>query len=413
MPTNTIWILIIIIAVSYGVIEISLYLWISFVRKNFQWLITSKDETPKLSKEGLAKFIPHGYDPELGWIRKPNSFGTEKRKNGTIKWTINSLSARINPEFDNLESKISCYGDSFTFCRQVNDDETWEHHLSKLQNMNVLNFGVGNYGIDQSLLRIKREFPKNRTKIVILAVVPDTITRIMSYWKHYYEYGNTFAFKPKFVLSGNNLKLQKNIIDHESKFNSYHKHLPEIKKLDFFYAQKFKKEKLHFPYAITIFKNFKRNFSIIYWVTKIQFMKKFHHDISEIEWYPMRIIMRINLKWRVKLYKNEGVVALLFAILNEFASYSKEQNFNPIFLFLPQKDDVLFIKKNYHFYEDFLQHLENIDGLTFIDITKHFLKILNLDELYSDDNEYGGHLTNKGNQAVASIIHDALKHSNG
>ena len=235
----------------------------------------------------------------------------------------------------------------------------------------------------------------------------------MSYWKHYYEYGNTFAFKPKFVLSGNNLKLQKNIIDHESKFNSYHKYLPEIKKLDFFYAQKFKKEKLHFPYAITIFKNFKRNFSIIYWVTKIQFMKKFHQDISEIEWYPMRIIMRINLKWRVKLYKNEGVIALLFAILKEFASYSKEQNFNPIFLFLPQKDDILFIKKNYHFYEDFLQHLENIDGLTFIDITKHFLKISNLDELYSDDNEYGGHLTNKGNQAVASIIHDALKHSNG
>lgn len=407
------WSIILIIISVYALIEITLYFWISFVRKHFQWLITSSDEAPELSKEGLLKFIPLGYDPELGWIRKPNSSHEEKGKFSSIKWTINQKGARTNRGFEDFKATISCYGDSFTFCRQVNDNETWEHYLSKLQNTNVPNFGVGNYGIDQSLLRIKREFPKNRTKIVILAVVPDTISRIMSYWRHYYEYGNTFAFKPKFVLSGNNLKLQKNIIDHESKFNSYHKHLPEIKKLDFFYAQKFRKEKLHFPYAITIFKNFKRNFSIIYWVTKIQFMKKFHQGISEIEWYPMRIIMRINLKWRVKLYKNECVVALLFAILKEFASYSKEQNFNPIFLFLPQKDDILFIKKNYHFYEDFLQHLENIDRLTFIDITKHFLKISNLDELYSDDNEYGGHLTNKGNQAVASIIHDALKHSNG
>ena len=40
------------------------------------------------------------------------------------------------------QSIISCYGDSFTFCRQVNDDETWEHYLSKKLKTNVKNFAV-------------------------------------------------------------------------------------------------------------------------------------------------------------------------------------------------------------------------------------------------------------------------------
>ena len=123
--------------------------------------------------------------------------------------------------FENLGSKISCYGDSFAFCRQVNDNETWEHYLSKSFHDNVLNFGVGNYGIDQAILRLKRDFPKNPTEIVILCVVPDTIRRILNVWKHYFEYGNTFGFKPRFILDNNELKLIKNPIDENKKFEKY------------------------------------------------------------------------------------------------------------------------------------------------------------------------------------------------
>ena len=106
---------------------------IKFVNKIFPWLITTKDETPILSKEGLEKFISHGYDSELGWIRKPNTEHNEKGRDGTTKWTINLKGARSNPGFENSNSSISCFGDSFVFCRQVNDDETWEHYLSKLK----------------------------------------------------------------------------------------------------------------------------------------------------------------------------------------------------------------------------------------------------------------------------------------
>ena len=260
--------------VIFFIIEFIIKKIVFSVRKQFSWLITGQDEIPSLSKTGLAKFIPQGFDSELGWVRKPLTSNQENGKYSKTEWNINKNGVRTNPSFDNLNSLISCYGDSFTFSRQVNDDETWSHYLSKSTNSNVLNFGVGNYGIDQSLLRLKREFPKNKTDIVILAVVPETICRILSVWKHYYEYGNTFGFKPRFIIKGNKLVQLKNPIDSTSKFEHYEDYLEYAKANDFFYKNKFLKEKINFPYSITILKNFRRNFKIISWVRKIEQLKK-------------------------------------------------------------------------------------------------------------------------------------------
>ena len=402
-------IILIWIPIIWSIVEIVIQIWVRLVNNKFQWLIISKDERPKLSKIGLKKFIHHGYDSELGWIRKPNTTNTEKNKNGEASWSINSIGARTNPEFESQKSTISCYGDSFTFCRQVNDNETWEHYLSKLEKTNVKNFGVGNYGVDQSILRLEREFTNNQTDVVILAVVPDTICRIVSSWKHYYEYGNTFAFKPRFILKNDEIKIIKNIIDQQQKFDYYEKYLAEIQKFDFFYKQKFLKEKITFPYSFNIFRNMKRNFSILLWVTKIFFCRILGKDISDFEWESMKIIMDINLKWRLRLFQNTDVITLFQKILERFSKYGLNENFVSIFIFIPQKDDIEFIKKNYHFYKNFIDIINGINGIFFIDITEKFLKASNLNELYSDDNQYGGHLSKHGNKLVAEIIYEQLQ----
>lgn len=398
-----------VIITIFIIIELFFYLIIRFVNKKFQWLIISKDEEPSLSKDGLKKFIPNGYDSELGWVRKPNTVGTENSRDTETKWTVDPKGCRTNPRFEKFDSAISCYGDSFTFCRQVNDNETWEHYLSKLQNTNVQNFGVGNYGLDQALLRLKREYPKNKTNIVILAVVPDTISRILSSWKHYYEYGNTFAFKPRFILKNNNLELVRNYIDTETKFENYKEFLKEIRITDFFYIQKFKKDILRFPYSITIFKSPLRNFRIIFWVITIELFKKMEKNMKKIEWNPMKIIMKINLLWRVKLYQNKETIMLLEKIINEYISYAKQNNFVPFFVILPQKDDVSFIRNNFHFYKNFVNTIKTINDLHVIDITEKLLLENNLDLLYSDDNDYGGHFSKIGNQLIANIINEKIE----
>jgi hypothetical protein len=394
-----------IIISFYVLIEILCYLTVRFVNKKFQWMIIGKDETPKLSKEGLEKFFEHSYDEELGWVRKPKTSHEEKGKEGIIKWNVNSIGARINPKFENKESIISCYGDSFTFGRQVKDSQTWEHYLSKLTNSNVQNFGVGNYGIDQSLIRMKREYSSNPTKIVILAVVPDTISRIMSMWKHYYEYGNTFAFKPKFIIKNNELQLINNQIDNKEKFYEYEKFLPKIKKYDYFYFKKFKKEKIQFPYLITILKNPKRNLRII---SKVIFKELSKKNKEKKEYDLMNIIMEINLKWRLKLFENYNAITLLNKIIKEFVTFSEKNNFQPVFIFLPQKDDLIFIKKKYNFMKKTINEITNITKINYVDIIDEFLESQNLDEYYSDDNDYGGHFSKEGNEKIASIIKKEL-----
>ena len=60
------WSILGIIVGIWGIIELTLYFLTSFVRRHFQWLILGQDEKPDLSNDGLNKFIPHGYDTELG-----------------------------------------------------------------------------------------------------------------------------------------------------------------------------------------------------------------------------------------------------------------------------------------------------------------------------------------------------------
>jgi len=377
--------------------------------KKFQWLIVKKDEKPVLDKNGLEKFFEHGYDSKLGWIRKPNTSHKETGKYGTTSWSIDEKGSRKNPCKEQENLKISCYGDSFTFGRQVNDDETWVYYLSKLSKTKIQNFGVGNYGIDQAFLRLKREFQSNQTEIVLMGVVPDTISRILSMWKHYYEYGNTFGFKPKFKLNDGKLTLIENPINDEKKFLDYKKFLSHIQQNDFFYKNKFKKEIIKFPYSITFLKNFLRNFEIIKQVRKIEKWKSQNKDIDKISWNPMKPIMKINLDWRIKLFKDKNATGLLESIIKEFVNYLNSKQSISVFLWLPQKDDIIFIKKNFHFYEDFNKKINEIDNLIFIDVINYLKQEKEIDQFFSDDNEYGGHYSKEGNEKVAEIIFSELK----
>jgi len=389
-------------------IEFFLFFAVNFFRREFPWLITRADERPILDQNGLKKFFENGFDPELGWIRKPNTQKDEHGKFGGTTYHIDPHGNRLNPGHDSFPQYISCYGDSFTFARQVNDNQTWSWYLSSLTHSNVLNLGVGNYGLDQALLRLKREFPKQRTKIVIMGVVPSTIVRILCCWKHYNEFGNTFGFKPMFQLEGNVLKLIPNPINTKEKFLHYQDYLPLIKKYDYFYKRKFKKEMIGFPYLISILRNPVRNFSLMYLVVRDKYFSSKKQQGEGAYPKPMSIIMKTNLKLRHDLFtKNEYAVALMVKLVEEFVRYAKELNFIPVFLLLPQKDDVLCIREKGPYYDRFINRIK--DNVTTMDITSDLLSRHDLDDIYSDDNKYGGHFSNIGNKAVAQLVFEKLK----
>ncbi len=161
--------LFIIILLIWLCIELMLFLLFRWLRSDFQWLIMGADKAPVLDKEALEKFSNKGMDPELGWVRKPYSSGKEKGRDGkSTQFTINKHGARSNPGYDDRESRILLFGDSYAFGRQVDNDQTWAHLVSKDLDENILNFGVGNYGLDQAILRLEREQKKNYDLCIIL-----------------------------------------------------------------------------------------------------------------------------------------------------------------------------------------------------------------------------------------------------
>ena len=90
-------------------------------------------------------------------------------------------------------------------------------------------------------------------------------------------------------------------------------------------------------------------------------------------------------------------------------NFSKKSNFKLYLTFLPQKDDILFIKNNFHFYKEFIEELTKNNDVKIIDLAKNLQYEDDIDELYSDNNEYGGHYSKNGNKKIALGINSELR----
>ena len=53
--------------------------------------------------------------------------------------------------------------------------------------------------------------------------------------------------------------------------------------------------------------------------------------------------------------------------------------------------------------------MKNVSELYYIDIIEKLLENNHLDDIYSDDNDYGGHYSKEGNEEIAKIIKQFLE----
>jgi hypothetical protein len=384
-------------------IEVFLIISVKLLRKDFQWLITSKDERPYFDPKGLKSFISKSFDPTLGWVRKKNSTGIEKGEKRKIYFKIDEIGSRVNSNTGKHIPTIACFGDSYAFCRQVDNDETWEYFLSESLKTGVINFGVGNYGLDQALIRYKNTDLPSSINTVVMAVVPETICRIQSYWKHYLEFGNTFAFKPKFIFKNGHLILQENMMRNEKDFSNYQEKLSHIQSNDRFYKEKFRKFQFRFPYTFSFFRNLNRNTKLFYALFKRSIKRIIGQSNNEIEDQPFRYIMENNIELAHKLYEEKHSKDLFYALVNDFINHAISRNHKPLFILLPQLIDFHVINKTgLNLYSAFISNID-IPGSQVLDFTKPFSKLENLGEYYVND-KYGGHISKKGNEYIANIL---------
>jgi len=385
-------------------VELVLFLVVNYFRREFQWLITKADEIPAFDRKALGKFIRNGHDPDLGWTRKPNASGVEKKQGGETTYTIDADGARTNSQVLGKQALVAVFGDSYAFCRQVNDDETWQFHMTRKSNMGILNYGVGNYGIDQALLRYESTELPASIKIAVLAFVPETICRIRSYWKHYLEFGNTFAFKPRFVLEGGNLVLHHNMMKRESDFYSLADKLPRIQEIDGYYRPKFKSLQFRFPYVISFLRNPTRNMELLCSLACRKCARVLNVSSSRIENRPFKLVMVRNIRDAHRMYENADATDLFRLIAIRFHETAKVRGHQAVLLVMPQLIDILMCRDRPVPYGRFFEELKT--DISVIDLTER-LRSRNLRELYVEDG-YGGHFSTRGNELLSEYIYDEL-----
>lgn len=378
-------------------------------RAHFQWLITEEDELPELDREGLEKFFDGSYDPELGWARKPNTTGTDKGREGKVTYHIDERGSRRSPV--DAPPVVSSFGDSYVFCRQVEDGETWQAQFAGMTGIGMQNFGVGNYGADQGLLRYERTELPGGVEAVILGFVPETICRVHSYWKHYLEFGNTFAFKPRFTLdSEGELELLENPMRTPDHFDRLAEIVPRVSENDRFYERKFRSLQFRRPYLLSYLRHPVRNTRLMGALLTRSLMRALGRSGRRTEDRPFRLIMEYNIRESHRFYQKPEFTRLLTEIIRRFREEAERRGHRPLLLVMPQMMDLELSRGERTPYEPYYERLSRELDLEVVDMTPRF-RGEDLRTLYIED-YYGGHLSAEGNRRVAEALRDRLENLN-
>lgn len=364
----------------------------------FVFSIVKKGFFPKINNSLIQKF--KSYDNELGWCNQKNNIKIEISQGKKIQYSYNHLGSRSIGEFDKNKSKISTFGDSYCLAREVDNLETWQYFLSKRLNSNVSNFGVGNYGLDQALLRLKREFKNIKVNTVIMAVTPYTITRITSVWKHFSEFNNVLATKPRYINLNNELKLVPNFIQKKENLLNIINYKKELYKNDE-HIKFFKKHIYTFPFIFSflsrprpLIKTFLSKIINIFNRLKFKKIAKF----LALEFFKDEIL------YRKKLYKKHK--NLLQLIIKDFIDFSEKNNFTPILLILPVIEDLNYIKKTKDYYYKNYFNVNNSKLINW-DFSNELLNEKIIGDFFVDD-IFGGHYNKRGNIKLSKFIEKKL-----
>jgi len=145
------------------------------------------------------------YDQQTGWSPRPNatSHGGMYRYNSR---GIRSAPTEYAEQPASDVFRIALFGDSFTHGDDVSWENTWAAQLErslhlKGKTIEVLNFGVSAYGMDQAFLRWKSLGKNYRPHLVIFGFQPENIARNVNLLRGFYvgQTGIPFS-KPRFLV---------------------------------------------------------------------------------------------------------------------------------------------------------------------------------------------------------------------
>lgn len=143
--------------------------------------------------------LPVAFSRELGWVTRP---GYSVGPYG-YDWTgSRDDGAPTLRRKDPARTRVAAYGCSFTHGDGVGRNDAWPAALEALApTLEVLNFGVGGYGLDQALLRERATAATVDPDEIWLGLLPAACLRVTTRFRPIVRHwSSALAFKPRFVL---------------------------------------------------------------------------------------------------------------------------------------------------------------------------------------------------------------------
>jgi hypothetical protein len=136
------------------------------------------------------------HDAVLGWTLRPG-FRSDL-------CTIGLDGRRRDPERPEPIApavRVAAFGDSFTFGGDVADRYAYLEVLARLdRGLEIENFGVPSYGLDQAFLRYQREGRRTHPRIVVIGFMSENIFRDVSVFRPFYRPPSQVPFaKPRYL----------------------------------------------------------------------------------------------------------------------------------------------------------------------------------------------------------------------
>ncbi len=173
--------------------------------------------------------------PDTGWTIKPD--GTN------ALYSANSQGLRGNRDYASRPQKgvtrIACFGDSFTHGDEVANEHVWTALLDESSSaVEVLNFGVGGYGVDQAYLRYVQEGVAFNPDVVLIGFMTRNIKRHVNVFRPFVRAHTSMPLaKPRFQLQGEELSLLPNPLneldDYRRLLEDTHATLDEMSPYDY------------------------------------------------------------------------------------------------------------------------------------------------------------------------------------
>ena len=152
------------------------------------------------------------YHEVLGWAPRPGSVSANGLYHYNSQGIRSPISAFASHPVEGV-LRIALFGDFFTH----GDDVPYEHSFGAIldRSLNeagiaaeVLNFGVGGYGIDQALLRFQQHGASFAPHLVVPGFQPENLKRNLNLLRPLYDPRSGLPFaKPRFLLTDRGISL--------------------------------------------------------------------------------------------------------------------------------------------------------------------------------------------------------------